>query len=100
MGPMKRTVSVTGLVGLGILAALGLYVVCVLVTFILGGLFYSVTLGAIVAAFVALVILAYLWGRRRNATSWPVVVAMVASQLAIAALAIQDSPSTALMLFR
>ena len=97
---MKRTVSVTGLVGLGILAALGLYVVCVLVTFILGGLFYSVTLGAIVGAFVALVILAYLWGRRRNATSWPVVVAMVASQLAIAALAIQDSPSTALMLFR
>lgn len=96
---MKRTLSTTGLIGLGVLAAIVLYVLCVLVTFVLGGLFYSVSLGAVVAPVVALAILLYLWFWRRDATSWPIVVTMLVVQIGIAALAFHDSPSTALMLF-
>jgi hypothetical protein len=97
---MKRALSMTGLIGLGVLAALVLYVVCVLVTFLLGGLFYSVSLGAVFAPVVALAILGYLWVWRRDATSWPIVVTMLVVQIVIAAFAFHDSPSTALMLVR
>jgi hypothetical protein len=37
--------------------------------------------------------------RRRHTTSGPLVVAMLGAQIAIAGLAVYDSPSTALMLF-
>lgn len=77
-----------------------LYLVCVLVTFLLGGIYYSVTLSVLLAPAVSAVIMAYRWLRRRPATSWPMVGAMVTVQVAIAALAVQDSPSTALMWLR
>ncbi|TQR88020.1 hypothetical protein D8S82_02840 [Mycobacterium hodleri] len=97
---MKRTLSTAGFAGMGVLAAVVLYVVCVVAVSLLGGLFYSMTLGAMLAAVVALLIGFYLWTRRRRNTSGPLVVAMLGAQVVIAGLAIHDSPSTALMLFR
>ena len=96
---MKRALSTAGFVGMGVLAAVALYVVCVVAVFLLGGLFYSMTLGAVLAVVVALLIVLCLWTRRRDTTSGPLAVAMLGSQIVIACLAIYDSPSTALMLF-
>jgi hypothetical protein len=96
---MKRTLSTAGFVGMGVLAAVALYVMCVVVTSLLGGLFYSMTLGAMLAVVVALIIVLCVWIRRRHTISGPLVVAMLGSQIVIACLAIHDSPSTALMLF-
>jgi hypothetical protein len=100
MSSVKRALSTAGMLCLGVLAALGIYVACGLVTFLLGGLFYSVTLGAIVAPVVAFAILAYRWTWRRTDTSWPMLGAMMVVQLVIAVLAVHDSPSTALMWLR
>lgn len=100
MTSAKQAGSIAAKLGLGVLAGIGIYLVCVLVTYLLGGMYYSVTLGALVALAVSVVILAYRWMRRRTATSWPMVGAMVAVQVVIAALAVQDSPSTALMWLR
>jgi hypothetical protein len=97
---MKRTLSTAGFVGTGVLAAVALYVVCIVVMSLLGGLFYSMTLGAVLALIVALLIVLCLWIRRRHTISGPLVVAMLGSQIVIAGLAIYDSPSSALMLFR
>lgn len=97
---MKRTPSTAGFVGVGVLAAVALYVVCVVATTLLGGLFYSMTLGAMLAVVIALLIGLYLWTRRRHNTSGRLLVAMLGAQIVIAGLAIHDSPSTALMLFR
>ena len=97
---MKRTLSTAGFVGTGVLAAVALYVVCIVVMSLLGGLFYSMTLGAVLAVIVAPIIVLCLWNRRRHNTSGTLVVAMLGSQIVIAGLAIHDSPSTALMLFR
>jgi hypothetical protein len=85
------------MLSLGVLAALGIYAACVLATFLFGGLFYSVTLGAVVAPMVAFAIFIYRWKWRRARTSWPMIGAMGVTQVLIAALAIQDSPTTALM---
>lgn len=97
MTSVKRALSTPGMLCLGVLAAVGIYLACVLVTFLLGGLFYSVTLGAMVAPVIAFAILAYRWTRRRATTAWPLVTAMVVTQVVFAALAFLDSPSTALM---
>lgn len=85
------------MLGLGVFTALGIYAACVLVIFLLGGSFYSVTLGAVAAPVVALVVLIYRWRRRPAVTSWPMIATMMVTQIVIAAFAIQDSPSTALM---
>jgi hypothetical protein len=97
---MKRTLSTVGFAGMGVLAAGALYVVCVVVTSLLGGLFYAMTFGAMLAVVVALIIVLCLWIRPRHNISGPAVVGMLGSQIVIACLAIHDSPSTALMLFR
>ena len=96
---MKRTLSTAGFVGMGVLAAVALYVVCVVVMSLLGGLFYAMTLGAVLAMIVALIIVLCVWIRRRHNISGPLVVAMLGSQIVIAGLAVHDSPSTVLMLF-
>ena len=77
MTSAKQAGSIAAKLGLGVLAGIGIYLVCVLVTYLLGGMYYSVTLGALVALAVSVVILAYRWMRRRTATSWPMVGAMV-----------------------
>ncbi|KKE99190.1 hypothetical protein [Mycolicibacterium obuense] len=97
---MKRTLSKTGLIGLGILAAFGLYLVCVVATFLAGGWVYSVALGAQVAPLVAIAVIGYLWTRRRATTSWPLIVAMAVTLFVLAAPAFCDSPSMASVLFR
>jgi cytochrome c oxidase assembly factor CtaG len=100
MSDMRRAVKTTGRIAVGVLAGIGLYILCVLIMFLLGGLFYSVTLGALLAGVVSLVIAAYLGVRKRETTSWPVVGGLVAFSLVWAVLAILDSPSTAFMWFR
>lgn len=100
MTTVKHALSTAGMVCLGVFAAVGIYLTCVLVTFILGGMFYSVTLGAMVAPVVAVAIFAYRWTRRRPTTAWPLVTVMVVTQVVIAALAFLDSPPTASMWFR
>ncbi|WP_241204897.1 PPE domain-containing protein [Mycobacterium sp. PSTR-4-N] len=97
---MKRTLSMTGLIGLGILAAFGLYLVCVVATFLAGGWVYSIALGAQVAPLIAIAVIGYLWTRRRDTTSWPLIVAMAVTLFVLAALAFYDSPSLASVLFR
>jgi len=97
---VKHALSTAAMVCLGVAAAVGVYLACVLVTFVLGGMFYSMTLGAMVAPVVAFAIFAYRWTRRRETTTWPLVTAMVVTNVVIAALAFLDSPSTALMWFR
>ncbi|CAA0091657.1 Uncharacterised protein [Mycolicibacterium vanbaalenii] len=99
MTTVKRALSTSGMLCLGVLAATGIYLACVLVTFMLGGMFYSITLGAMVAPVVAFVIFAYRWTRRRATTAWPLMTAMVVTQVVIAAAAFLDSPSTATMWF-
>jgi hypothetical protein len=99
MVSVKSAVSSAGVLCLGVLAALGIYAACVLVTFVLGGSFYSMTLGAVVAPVVILVIVFYRWMWRRAVTSWPTIAAMAVTQVVIAALAVQDSPSAAFMWF-
>lgn len=100
MGYMRRAVKTTARFAIGVLAGIGLYVVCVLVMFLLGGLSYSVTLGALLAGVVSLVIAGYLGVRKRESAPWPIVGGLVAFSLIWAVLAILDSPSTAFMWFR
>jgi len=99
MTTVKRALSATGMVSLGVLAAVGIYLACVVVTFLLGGWVYSVTLGAQLAPLIAAVIVIYRWTRRRSTTSWPMMSAMVATQVVLAVMAFLDSPSTATMWF-
>lgn len=100
MASTKDASRIAAKLGLGVSAGIGIYLACVLVTVLLGGMYYSVTLGALVALAVSVVILAYRWMRRRSTTSWSLVGAMVGVQVVIAALAVRDSPSTALMWLR
>lgn len=97
---MRQKLTTIGQLGIGILAGIGLYVVCVLVMFVLGGLTYSITLGALLAAVVSLFIAAYLVLRKRETTAWPIVGGLVIFSLTWAVLAILDSPSTAFMWLR
>ena len=61
MSSVKRALSMAGVLGLGVLAAIGIYLACAVVTVLSGGMFYSVTLGAVVAPVVAIVIVIYRW---------------------------------------
>ena len=96
---VKTVPRMAKMVCLGVAAAVAIYVACVLVTFVLGGMLYSVTLGAMVAPAVAIAIVGYRWTWRRATTAWPLLISMVTTQVVIAALAFLDSPSTALMWF-
>lgn len=100
MTSVRHALSTAGFVCLGVIAAFGSYLACVVITLLLGGLFYSVTLGAMVAPVITFAIFVYRWTRRRTTTPWPLVTAMVVTQVVIAGLAFLDSPSAALMLFR
>jgi hypothetical protein len=93
MTTVKRALCATGMFGLGILAAIGIYLACVIVAFLLGGLFYSLTLGGLIAPLVAVVIVIYRWTRRRSTTSWPMMSAMVATQVTLAVWLFLESPS-------
>lgn len=80
MTSAKHAGSIAAKLGLGVFAAIGNYLVCVLVTYLLGGMYYSVTLVALVALSVSVAILTYRWVRRRTATSWSMVGAMMPVQ--------------------
>lgn len=99
MSSVKRALSTAGMLGLGVLAAIGIYLACVVATFLAGGWVYSITLGAQVAPVIAMAIVIYRWTRRRATTSWSMMAAMVATQVVLAVLAFLDSPSAALMWF-
>lgn len=97
---MRRRLTTIGQLGLGVLAGIGLYILCVLVMLILGGLTYSITLGALLAGVVSILIATYLVVRKRDTTSWPIIGGLVSFSVTWAVLAILDSPSTAFMWFR
>jgi len=97
---MRRIAATAGKLGVGVLAGIGLYLLCVLVMFAFGGLTYSITLGALLAGAVSLVIAVYFAVRKRESTSWPIIGGLVAFSLLWAILAALDSPSTAFMWLR
>lgn len=98
MSFVKRALSTAGMLGLGVLAAIGIYLACVVATFLAGGWVYSIALGAQVAPVIGTAIVIYRWTRRRITTSWPMMAAMVVTQVVMATLAFQDSRLTVLML--
>jgi hypothetical protein len=100
MSYMKRTLSMAGMLTAGVVAAFGIYLVCVVAMFLAGGWVYSIALGAQLAPVVTIAIGIYCWTRRRDSTLWPLMAAMTATQLVLAALGFLDNSSAATLLFR
>jgi hypothetical protein len=98
--PVMYAASKTGMLVLGVLAAIGIYLVCVVATFLAGGWVYSIALAAYVAPVIAWAIVIYRWTRRRSATSWPMVAAMMTTQVVFATVVAFLDSSSAALLFR